>query len=82
MPTNNPKPSPITPEALTIVYEVYGSSARSHGWDFLVCKTAKEALHIIESDIDELDTDPDEEDVVKIVCRKYTKEQMEEVAYE
>lgn len=69
-------------EKLTDVYEVYGATARARGWDFMVCKTASEALHMVQSDIDELDDDPDNEDAVRIVFRRYTAAQMEDVIYE
>lgn len=66
----------------TDTYEIYGKTAQSKGWDFMVCKSAKEALAVIESDIDELDDDPDAEDEVRIVFRRYTAAQMEDVIYE
>lgn len=60
------------------VYEVFGSCATSRGWDFLVCRTLKEALEHIADSLDSLE----EGDEVKIVFRRYTPEQMEEVVYE
>jgi len=45
------KPAPQNAD----VYEIYGKTARSRGWDFMVCTSAKEAIDLIESDIDELD---------------------------
>jgi hypothetical protein len=65
-------------EKLTDVFEVYGGSAHERGWDFLVCKSIKDALAFIESDIDGLE-DGEE---VKIVFRTYTQSQMDEVIYE
>lgn len=69
-------------QELTDVFEVYGKTARSRGWDFLVCKTLKEALEVIEGDLDDLDADPEKEDEVRIVFRRYTESQMEDVIYE
>lgn len=63
---------------MTDVYEVYGSCATGRGWDFLVCTTMKEALEHIEDSLDSLD----EGEEVKIVFRRYTQTQMEEVVYE
>jgi hypothetical protein len=78
-------PTPVEPKAQVEsasakvdVFEVYGASARERGWDFLVCKTIKDAMAFVESDIDGLE-DGDE---VKIVFRQYTKVQMDEVVYE
>jgi len=65
-------------EKLTDVYEVHGSGARSSGWDFTVCTTMKEALETIESDLDSLEDGED----LRIVYRKYTAAQMEDVIYE
>lgn len=62
----------------TDVYEVYGSCATSRGWDFLVSKTMKEALEHIADSLDSLE-DGEE---VKIVFRRYTQDQMDEVVYE
>jgi hypothetical protein len=61
-------------EKLTDVYEVHGSG----GWDFTVCTTMKEALETIESDLDSLEDGED----LRIVYRKYTAAQMEDVIYE
>jgi hypothetical protein len=72
------KPAPQNAD----VYEIYGKTARSRGWDFMVCTSAKEAIDLIESDIDELDPDPDSGDEVRIVFRRYTPTQMEDVIYE
>jgi hypothetical protein len=72
-------PSPERQRADKIdVYEVYGSSAAVNGWDFMVCRTMAEALHVIESDLDDLE----EGEEVKIVFRRYTAAQMEDVVYE
>jgi hypothetical protein len=60
------------------VYEVYGSCAGGRGWDFLVCTTMKDALEQIEVSLDSLE----ESEEVKIVFRRYTPAQMEEVVYE
>jgi hypothetical protein len=71
--------APRVPEPnLTDVYEVYGSCAGRSGWDFLVCTTMKDALEHIETSLDSLE----EGEEVKIVFRRYTKAQMEDVVYE
>jgi len=62
----------------TDVYEVFGSCATSRGWDFLVCTSLSNALENISDSLDSLE-DGEE---VKIVFRRYTKEQMDEVVYE
>jgi hypothetical protein len=68
----------ISDEEKIDVYEVYGGSAGAGGWDFMVCKTMREALHVIESDLDALD----EGEEVRIVFKRYTPLQMEDVVYE
>lgn len=60
------------------VFEVYGDTARSHGWDFLVCKSQKEVDDILAQDLDSL-ADGEE---VRVVFRKYTQAEMDEVVYE
>jgi hypothetical protein len=62
------------------VYEVYGKTSQANGWDFVVCRSRKDSLAIVESDMDELDADA--EDEVRVRFRRYTKEQMDEVIYE
>lgn len=73
-----PLPEPQEKDGLTDVYEVYGGAATSRGWDFLVCKTMKNALENIEASLDLLE----EGEEVKIVFRRYTAAQMEDVVYE
>ena len=78
------KPHPLvidTKEAVVVkmdVYEVYGSCATARGWDFLVCKSLKDAMEHVEASVDDLE----EGDDVRIVFRRYTQEQMDEVIYE
>jgi hypothetical protein len=76
------KMQPQSGDGLHEVYEVYGETAQANGWDFVVCRSLKDALAILYSDIDELDADPDAEDEVRIRFRRYTKEQMDEVYFE
>lgn len=77
-----PLPEPTKDNGLTDVYEVYGSTARASGWDFTVCTSLKDALSRVERDLDDLDADPEKEDEVRIVFRRYTAAQMEDVIYE
>jgi hypothetical protein len=68
----------MTDQDLINVYEVHGGNARGRGWDFLVCTSMKDALCTIESDLDALE-DGEE---LKIIFKRYTKAQMDEVVYE
>lgn len=65
-------------EPKTDVYEVFGSCATNRGWDFLVCTTLSNALENISDSLDSLE----EGEEVKIVFRRYTANQMDEVIYE
>jgi hypothetical protein len=69
----------MTDKETTNVWEVYGCSARARGWDFLVCKTIKDATALIEEDMDSMSEDGDE---FKVVFKKYTQAQLDEVVYE
>src|ERR1700755_2927156 len=60
------------------VFEVYGSSADAQGWDCTVCSSLKGAMHVVESDLDALN----EGGEVRIVFKRYTQAQMDEVVYE
>ena len=62
----------------TDVYEIFGSTAQSNGWDFTVCQTIRESLDIIGADLDDLE-DGEE---LRIVYRRYTPAQMEEVVFD
>jgi len=75
--TNESKLAPEE-EGRVNVFEVYGKTADARGWDFMVCKSAKDALEFIESDMDELA----EGEEVRIVFRRYTEAQMDDVVYE
>jgi hypothetical protein len=66
------------PAAGTPAFEVYGPQAEVKGWDFIVYKSLKDVEEAIWLDIDAL-KDGEE---VRIVYRKYTKEQWDEVVYE
>lgn len=61
---------------LSDVYEVYGGkTASASGWDFTVCRTMQELQDIISSDADDLK----EGDALKIIYRRYTQDQLDEV---
>jgi hypothetical protein len=60
------------------VFEVYGPRADAQGWDFIVYKTLQDAIDHIESDLDGLPEDGE----LRIVFKRYTQEQMDEVIYE
>ena len=62
----------------TDVYEVFGATARSSGWDYTVCQSLSEALRIIEYDLDALE----EGEELRIVYRKYSAVQMEAVIFD
>ena len=62
----------------TDVYEVFGATARSSGWDYTVCQSLSEALRIIEYDLDALE----EGEELRIVYRKYSAAMMEDVIFD
>ena len=60
------------------VFEVYSKRADRQGWDFIVYKSAQATLQELDFDLDELE-DGEE---IRIVFKRYTQEQMDEVIYE
>ena len=65
------------PETKTDVFEVYGPDASSRGWDFMVV-LPKDLEHHIAMSSDALD----EGEEIRIIFKRYTQAQMNEVVYE
>lgn len=65
-------------KSLTDVFEVYGPTANGHGWDFMVYKSVKELENSLWLDLDALE----EGEEVRIIFRRYTQSQIEDVVYE
>ena len=61
------------------VFEIHGgNTAKASGWDFTVCRTIREAINTLESDLDDMNY----EDEIKIIFKRYTQAQMDEVVFE
>ncbi len=58
------------------VFEIHGGkSARGHGYDYSVCRTQTEAENILAADMDAMD-DGDE---LKIIFRRYSQAELDDV---
>lgn len=61
------------------IFEIHGGKhAAAMGWDFTVCRNLQETMGILEQDLDDLEEDGE----IKVVFKRYTQEQMDDVVFE